>query len=178
LWDEIVVRCYADSAIRIALFYLDYENCGLDSGSPQLPAGYLPPPELAPINTTIPIAEPYDPNDTTEPWEPAPIDFIPEPPPPDACTGVNGLVTWKFVFLGTEFSRVIGGNAPARILVTNTTTNGSIVFQSLRCNGSELVQEYGSSITIEATGAGVPYPSPIYDYVRCDNPGIPIVIQP
>lgn len=86
-YNQVVVKCYADSAVAVSLFQLNYEQCGSDSGSFQSLTGLPSPPAQTDPGDTITPSPPYDPNDANEPYEPSPLDVIPEPEPIELPVG-------------------------------------------------------------------------------------------
>lgn len=74
-FDEIVVFCYADTAIAASLYQLDYEACGTDSGNFQFPENLPPAPAQTVPGLPTTISPPYDENDPNEPYSPSSVDI-------------------------------------------------------------------------------------------------------
>lgn len=73
-YNQVVVKCYADSAVAVSLYQLNYEQCGSDSGSFQSLTGLPSSPVQTAPGTPIVPSPPYDPNDANEPYFPNGLD--------------------------------------------------------------------------------------------------------
>lgn len=107
-WDEVLVRCYADTAVQLRFYALKHESCDPDRDKQKPPPPPPPPLPRRPPGTPIEdISEPYDSNTSDDNnTNPYPEDSFPppEPPPIPSCTTV--LVTL----------RVQQQNSPPRIV--------------------------------------------------------------
>lgn len=81
-WNEVRIKCYADTAIQARLYRLEYDVCNPDKDDQRRPPS--PPPPLEPVPPGTPldlISDPYDPESSdggdTEPY---PGDSFVEPP--------------------------------------------------------------------------------------------------
>ncbi len=81
-WDEIRVKCYADTAVRFRLYTKDYDTCEPDKDKQDRPLPPPPPPPKVPAGTPLEVDPPYD-EDTSDDGNTDPFedDTIPEPPP-------------------------------------------------------------------------------------------------
>ena len=86
-FDQLVIKCYADTAVQANLVQLDYETCGTDSGQFQFPDGLPTAPALIVPGSPINVSPPYDETNPLEPYEPSPVDAGGVP------TGFVGFVT-------------------------------------------------------------------------------------
>jgi hypothetical protein len=136
LWDEVRIKCYADTAIQARLMRLEYDKCNPDDDKQRRPPP--PPPPLPRVPPRTPIGSidpPYEEDDITDPYEGDETEpENPDVPPTEPCvkyavfirvysdwidpTGVEGgnpyvdvgREVWGEVF-GVVFSR----NSPAYV---------------------------------------------------------------
>lgn len=92
-WDEVRIKCYADTAVQVRLYKLNYDACDPDKDDQFQPPP--PPPPLPPVppGTAIEVSEAYDEDDGTEPF---PGDEIPEPEQPGQGVCVKYSVSLRF----------------------------------------------------------------------------------
>jgi len=85
-WDEIRVKCYADTAIKIRMYTLKYDTCDPDKDKDKPPPPPPPPPPKTSPGTPVPNSDPYnadtDDDDNTEPY---PGDEPQEPTQGEVC---------------------------------------------------------------------------------------------
>ena len=82
-WDEVRLKCYADTAINLKLYALPLDSCDPEKDKPRKPPPPPPPPPPVPPGTPIegidpPYNDPENPDNVTEPY---PYDEPPSPPP-------------------------------------------------------------------------------------------------
>jgi hypothetical protein len=74
-WDEVRIKCYADTAIQARLFKLNYDTCDPDADDQFQPPPPPPPlPEVPPGTSIADISPPYDDEPDTAETQPNPID--------------------------------------------------------------------------------------------------------
>lgn len=101
-WDEVRVKCYADTAINLKLVRLPHDACDPVKDSPRKPPPPPPSPPAVPPGTPIegidpPYDDPDNPDDVTQPYpgdEP--------PPPPDEPPGQQCV---KYSFTVSVYER-------------------------------------------------------------------------
>lgn len=85
-WDEIRIKCYADTAVRFRLYIKKYDTCSPDKDKQDKPPPPPPPPPKVPPGTPLEVDPPYDggSNDggNTEPYTGDTQPYVP-PPLPD-----------------------------------------------------------------------------------------------
>jgi hypothetical protein len=92
-WDEVRVRCYADTALQLRLYRLKYDSCAPDKDKDKQPPP--PPPPRDPVPPGTPITDldpPYtggEPDDTTQPYD---GDDFPVEPPGEQCSKYHVVV--------------------------------------------------------------------------------------
>jgi len=93
-WEEVLIQCYADTAIQARLYRLEYDFCDPDKNKQRKPPP--PPPRLpkVPPGTSIgDISRPYDDDDDDGNTVPYEGDDTP-PPPPEMPE--DGNINWNF----------------------------------------------------------------------------------
>lgn len=111
-WDEILVVCYADTAITLIAESTRYDLCPDQEGKepdPPPPPPNLPPPvpvgEPLGVGGNPPVSPAYDEENDGGDTEPFPDDSFPPPPNPEG--------TWRFIFRGnTAGSTIYDETAP------------------------------------------------------------------
>lgn len=101
-WDEVRVKCYADTAINLKLVRLPHDACDPQKDKPRKPPPPPPPPPPVPPGTPIegidpPYDDPDNPDNVTQPYpgdEP--------PPPPDEPPGQQCI---KYSFTLSVYER-------------------------------------------------------------------------
>lgn len=85
-WDEIRIKCYADTALQVRLYRLGYDGCGDDSiDEKPAPETDAPIPKV-PVGTPVPNSDPYDEDNSDDGNSiPYPGDA---PLPPEPCVTV------------------------------------------------------------------------------------------
>lgn len=95
-WDEILIKCYADTALQVRLFTLLHDTCDPEKDKGKEPPPPPPPLPKLPAGTPIGnISPPYDDPDTDDETEPNPLDEIAPTPGILRVTyevGANGSV--------------------------------------------------------------------------------------
>lgn len=100
-WDEIRIKCYADTAINVKMYTLKYDTCDPLKDKDKPPPLPPPPPEKVPPGTPVPNSYPYDEethdSDNSRPF---PGD---DPQPPtvgEPCEVINLTYTYTQSFNG------------------------------------------------------------------------------
>lgn len=175
-YNEVIVACYADAAVAVSLFQLVYETCGTDSGLPQSLSGLPPAPAQTPPGQPITISPPYDENDPAEPYEPAPIDIPPEPPPPaNACQEFSTVIRIDLRTVAGISAFPVTGTYPARVVATDSPTLGQCFLEDSICDGEgNITGLYANSTLINQSSSTSGNPQGRYLSVTCDDPNIPV----
>lgn len=85
-WDEIRIKCYADTALQVRLYRLGYDECGdtsIDEKAAPMPD---PPIEKFPLGEPVPNSDPYD-EDNGDDGNSVPYPGD-EPSPPEPCVTI------------------------------------------------------------------------------------------
>lgn len=142
-YDEVVVSCYADSAVSVTLYQLRYEVCGADSGLDQALPELPPPPAQTPPGTPITPSDPYDENNPNEPYAPSDVDQQPDP-----CEGV-GLWRVEYNAGGLFFEdRYIAGQPGDTFTVTFDPISGCSTPAQIRVNGSVADPQFACNVAV------------------------------
>lgn len=108
-WDEVLIKCYADTAIQARLYYLLDDTCNLESRKrKRIPPPPPPLPKVPPGTAIGDISEPYDGEDDGGNTEPYPGDEIPPPPDPQPSPCDKLLVTVRVGFQNGTFVDAVG----------------------------------------------------------------------
>lgn len=111
-WDEVLIQCYADTALQARLFRLEYDFCDPEKNNQKKPPP--PPPRLpkVPPGTAIgDISPPYDGEDDNGNTDPFDGDTTPPPPPPEPESCDRLLITVRVTFQNGTVVNVVGVNA-------------------------------------------------------------------
>jgi hypothetical protein len=143
-WDEVKVKCYADTALKLRLYSLPFDKCKDDADPPRKRPKPPPPPETFPPGTPIEVDPPYDedpelPDNDTEPY---PGDEAPPPTEGEVCQYYT--FTFQFVLRGgqnhTEVVRLYGDYGEYGLGGEGTTADGQFTGFSnawIMCRGGE-----------------------------------------
>ena len=175
-FDEVVVSCYADTAISASLYQLDYEACGTDSGNFQFPENLPPAPAQSEPGEFVTVSPPYDPNNPNEPYAPNETDVTPpEPPDPpaDACESFSTIVRITQTS-GNVFNIPVSGLYPARVVATDSATVGETFIEASFCSDGVVTSLYGDRRSLNRSSSSVGQPEGRYVSVTCDDPNIPV----
>lgn len=169
-WDECVIVCYSDTAIKVSLLQLVYDSCGEDSGTTLLPPIIEPPSEFFEPGEPILVSPPYDENDESEPYAPFEGDFNEVPPPPIInCQVIPVNLQYKF---GSQ-QRNINVNVTAPVRVRATIPGTFIAIEGSTCSLGNLLNQYNTQPWFEATGS----PGTITN-IQVSPSNVPIVMVP
>lgn len=119
-WEEVLLQCYADTAIQARLYRLQYDSCDPTKDKQKKPPPPPPPLPKVPPGTSIgDISRPYDDDNDGGNTVPYPDDDTP-PPPPEDCTIliVNAIVVGEFGTINQPY-RVYAPFEGIRVSPTN-----------------------------------------------------------
>jgi hypothetical protein len=130
-WQEVRIKCYADTAIQARLYSLKYDSCTADRDDEKPPPPPPPPPARIPAGTPINnISSPYDPfTDDGGNTQPAPIDD--EGGEPTDCTNVIIYFRYTRVLDGASSTQQfnVAGRAPVvDAYIDEVVSGGSSIF--------------------------------------------------
>jgi len=143
-WDEVRLKCYADTAIKLKLMTLKYDACDPQADRDKPPPPPPPPSPKIPPGDPVPNSDPYDPNTGDNGnSNPYPGDDPEEPTQGDVC-GLY-LVSYSYdasfndVYAGTldRQIKVWGKIGAMSIKITDNSTSAFYI----KCQGIKAVGE-------------------------------------
>lgn len=161
-WDEVRVRCYADTALNLRLYSFPHDSCNPDRDRPRKPPiPEAPPPEIPPGTPIEGIDPPYEDEDNPDTvTNPYPGDQPPEPPsdePPGQTCKVYEFDLYVKLASNSDYVYFNHYKAYAPITVEVPPTPGFFDSPKLRSRGStissgNLPDECGDEV-VEPMGA-------------------------
>jgi len=144
-WDEVRIKCYADTAVQARLFRLVYDTCNPDKDDQRKPPPPTPPLPPVPPGTPIgSISPPYDrftnDNNTTQPY------------PGDETEGTADLCENVRVYV--QYDRLLDGNVSRQAFdFTGKATVDNVYIAEIQQGGSSIfvIDRTGSSNTCSPT---------------------------
>lgn len=155
-WDEVRIKCYADTAIQVRLYQIMYDVCieGLDNTSvPLEPSPQVP---KVPLGTAVPNSRPYSgdtgDNGNTVPFSGDGVEPLPSAPGSWLLTwndsnGANSSVTYPGI--STDTWSIVGGvsavcNSSGR---SSLWKNGNVVIEDpWNCNSFGFISTLVSQV--------------------------------